>query len=144
MKTFYFLIVIILFCSCTVKVSPIEYGTDNCDFCQMGIVDNKHASQLVTEKGKNFKFDAIECMISYINENQKKQSYSHILVSDIQKPGELISANNAYFIVSQNIPSPMGAFLSATKTKQDAESITTKHSGKVFSYQEILHQNMKY
>ncbi|KZE78432.1 nitrous oxide reductase accessory protein NosL [Myroides marinus] len=144
MKSFYFLIVITLFCSCTVKVSPIEYGTDNCDFCQMGIVDNKHASQLVTEKGKNYKFDAIECMLSYINKNQKDQSYSHILVSDLQNPGELISANNAYFIVSQNIPSPMGAFLSATKTKQVAESITTQHTGEIFSYKEILQRNMKH
>lgn len=141
MKTYYLIGIILLFCSCTAKISPIEYGVDNCDFCKMGIVDNKHASQVVTDKGKNYKFDAIECMLSYKAENEQNQGpYLHVLVSDLVNPGNLIPAEEAVFIISKNIPSPMGAFLSATKTNQEAKKLIEQNSGEIYTYTDIVKQ----
>ena len=34
----------------------------------MTIVDKLHAAEIVTKKGKVYKFDATECMINYIDE----------------------------------------------------------------------------
>lgn len=145
MKSLYLLGIIFLLTSCTVKTTPIEYGTDSCDFCTMGIVDNKHASQIVTSKGKNYKFDAIECMISYVAENEKEQgSYSHILVADILNPGELVSAKDAAFIISKNIPSPMGAFLSATKSTNDADRLIEENTGNLYTYDQVVKQIKKH
>ena len=59
-------IVTILFLSlaaCTVAPVPINFGSDGCHFCKMTIVDKQHAAELVTSKGKAYKYDAIECMI---------------------------------------------------------------------------------
>lgn len=141
MKPLTFLLLILLFTSCTVKVQPIEYGTDNCDFCQMGIVDNKHAAQLVTTKGKNFKFDAIECMLHYIADTETPASvYHHILVADLLQPGTLIPAEQANFIISKNIPSPMGAFLSATQTKEQATKLIDEYTGDHYTFSTIRQQ----
>lgn len=141
MKPFAYLILLVLFVSCTVKVQPIEYGTDDCDFCKMGIVDNKHAAQLVTTKGKNYKFDAIECMLHYIEQqNQPLTIYQHLLVTDLLNPGVLIPAEEANFIISKNIPSPMGAFLSATKTKEQATKLLEEYTGDHYTFATLRQQ----
>ena len=44
----------------------------------MTIVDNKHSAELVTTKGKVYKFDAIECMIRHL-QNIEDQQYQFIL-----------------------------------------------------------------
>lgn len=141
MKPFAYLIFLVLFVSCTVKVQPIEYGTDDCDFCKMGIVDNKHAAQLVTTKGKNYKFDAIECMLHYIEQqNQPLTVYQHLLVADLLNPGVLIPAEEANFIISKNIPSPMGAFLSATKTKEQTTKLIEEYTGDHYTFATLRQQ----
>jgi len=145
MKPLLFFTLLLLFTSCTVKIQPIHYGTDNCDFCQMGIVDNKHAAQLVTTKGKNYKFDAIECILHYIQETDtSKKMYQHLLVSDLSNLGTLLPAEEAYFIISKNIPSPMGAFLSATKTEAQAQKIVDEYGGEQYSFTTIRQKFSKH
>lgn len=135
MKQFTPFILLLFFTSCTVKIQPIEYGTDNCDFCQMGIVDSKHASQLVTTKGKNFKFDAIECMVHYLDQTDTTSAvYEHILVADLLNPGVLLPAEQASFIISKQIPSPMGAFLSATQTQEQADKLLAEYTGERYTF----------
>ena len=141
MKPFTFLILLLLCTACTVKIQPIDYGTDACDFCKMGIVDPKHAAQLVTTKGKNYKFDAIECLLHYIQQsNQPTAVYQHLLVADLLNPGVLIPAEEAHFIISKNIPSPMGAFLSATKTETDALKLLDEYTGDHYTFTSIRQQ----
>lgn len=53
-----------LLSACTPKAQSITYGADMCHFCKMNIVDVQHASEIVTKKGKVFKYDAIECMLN--------------------------------------------------------------------------------
>ena len=55
--------ILMLLISCKIEPQAIEYGKDQCSFCVMNIVDKTHSAQYVTKKGKQFKFDAIECMV---------------------------------------------------------------------------------
>nr|AWJ66262.1 nitrous oxide reductase maturation protein, outer-membrane lipoprotein [uncultured bacterium] len=103
----------------------------------MTIVDRQHASELVTSKGKVYKFDAIECMINSLNENDIGP-YAHTLVSDFTNPGQLIDAQDASFLISKNIPSPMGAFLSAFKKKEAALKTQNESSGTIYNWGELL------
>ncbi|WP_410881226.1 nitrous oxide reductase accessory protein NosL [Myroides sp. DW712] len=141
MKPISYLLLLLLFSSCTVKIQPIEYGTDDCDFCKMGIVDAKHAAQLVTTKGKNYKFDAIECMIHYLQQaDQPLGVYQHVLVADLLNPGTLIPADQAHFIISKNIPSPMGAFLSATQTETQIQQLIAEYTGSYYTFSALRQQ----
>ena len=56
----------VLIIGCEVKPQEIAYGQDACHFCKMTIVDRQHAAELVTVKGKAFKYDAIECMMNHL------------------------------------------------------------------------------
>ncbi|RMA58710.1 nitrous oxide reductase accessory protein NosL [Ulvibacter antarcticus] len=122
--------------SCNTSPQPIEYGNDGCHYCKMTIVDRQHASQLVTSKGKAYKFDAIECMIGYLNEN-KNDEYAHKLVSDFVEPGKLIDAQNATFLISQDIPSPMGAFLSAFASEKAAVHVQSESGGNIYNWKSL-------
>ena len=51
------LLTFITLSSCNIQPQPINYGEDACHFCKMNIIDKQHAAQIVTSKGKAFKFD---------------------------------------------------------------------------------------
>ena len=52
-------IVVALISSCSRSPEPIDYGTEECALCKMLITDQKYGSEIITEKGKNYKLDAV-------------------------------------------------------------------------------------
>lgn len=123
--------------SCAVEPAEINYGKDACHFCRMTIVDRQHAAQLVTRKGKQFKYDAVECLLNDLSERglDRKGLY---LVADYSDPGVLTDATNATFLISKEIKSPMGAFLSAFSSSLTAEEARDGHGGDLYTWDEIL------
>ncbi|NOZ45966.1 MAG: hypothetical protein GXO79_04205 [Chlorobi bacterium] len=126
---------LLLVTACTIEPKPINYGVDNCAYCSMTIVDNQHAAELVTTKGKVYKFDAIECMINYLHENAIE--YKFKMINDYSIPGKLINAESAVYIISKNIPSPMGAFLSAFESKDSAYKVEEQSGGNRYNWDQI-------
>lgn len=131
-----YLFILALLSSCAVEPQPINYGTDACHFCKMNIVDNQHAAELVTSKGKCYKFDAIECMLNQMKEFNEASIELH-LVCDYSKPGELLNAKSATYLVSKNIPSPMGGFLSGFANDKSAATIQTEAGGDLYNWEEL-------
>ncbi|WP_457615451.1 nitrous oxide reductase accessory protein NosL [Lutibacter sp.] len=130
--------VIILSTSLACKPEPqaIEYGKDQCSFCKMNIVDKTHAAQYVTKKGKQFKFDAIECMVNAVSEKDE-QSIAIFLVADYGNPGQMIDALKATYLISKEIKSPMGANLSALSSKEKAEELKQQYGGQLYSWESL-------
>ncbi|HMB61702.1 MAG TPA: nitrous oxide reductase accessory protein NosL [Eudoraea sp.] len=122
---------------CNVGPKPVQYGTDGCHYCSMTIVDRQHAAQLVTTKGKAFKFDAIECMMHHLQELDQ-EDVAMFLVTDYDKPGELIDATAAIYLISSGIPSPMGEYLTAFADQKAAQQAQSAHEGELLGWQELL------
>ena len=141
MKIIYALSVLtfLLVSSCKIEPEQSNYGKDGCHFCKMTIVDNQHASELVTAKGKVYKYDAIECLINDLKKRDSTE-VGMLLVNDYSNPGDLISAESAIFLISEGVPSPMGAFLSAFNDKADAEAVKSESGGALFDWQEVKKQ----
>lgn len=138
MKKIVFLLpLMLLLFSCSKNVEPIVYGEEACEFCRMTIVDQGHSAQLVTEKGKNYKFDSSECMINYLQNENNEEDMLHILSANYNDPGKMIDATNAVFIISENIPSPMGEFLSALENQSEAEKIKQENGGDLLNWNEV-------
>ena len=140
LKLFIGIIVLLLTISCKVTPEAIEYGKDQCSFCKMNIVDQTHSAQFVTAKGKQFKFDAIECMVNYLGENNEEKT-AISLVADYANPGEMTEAEKATYLITPAIKSPMGANLSAFSAKNTADEFQEKHSGEIFTW-ELLKQKL--
>src|SRR5688572_47555 len=85
--------------SCSTQPEPIQFGKDQCHFCKMTLMDNKFGAELVTQKGKVYKFDDIKCMMSYYHSgHEPTDNFVHKVVVDFAKPGKLIDATAASFI----------------------------------------------
>ncbi len=136
-RLFLLSIISVLFVSCEISPQKIEYGSDACHYCDMTIVDKQHASQLVSAKGKAFKYDAIECMVHSLQEDMTETDIALYLVTDFDKPGELIDARPATYLVSEKIQSPMGANLSAFENRDAAGKTKDEFSGTLYSWDEI-------
>ena len=122
--------------SCEVAPQEINYGSDACRFCKMTIVDTKHAAQLVTVKGKAFKYDAVECMLNHLAKWDQAE-VKYYLVSDYSAPKKLIDATKAYYLVSEAIPSPMGEFLTAFGVKEERDTNISESGGDGFNWIEL-------
>lgn len=125
-----------LLASCTVEESPIVYGKDACHYCMMNIVDKQHAAEIVTQKGKPFKYDAIECMMRDILERDEN-SIALFLMTDYFTPGKLVDATEATYLISENLPSPMGANLTGFQSKSKAEKVHKEKGGTLYSWNEL-------
>ncbi|WP_299556651.1 nitrous oxide reductase accessory protein NosL [Seonamhaeicola sp.] len=137
LKHYPILLLLLILVSCNVSPKPIDYGNDGCHFCKMTIVDKIHAAEIVTKKGKVYKFDATECMINFMEEFETSEIELY-LSNNYLEPEALIDATRATFLISKNIPSPMGAFLSAFKTKAEASKIQAEKDGKLYNWEELL------
>ncbi|MGW8121548.1 nitrous oxide reductase accessory protein NosL [Roseivirga echinicomitans] len=125
--------------SCEVKPQEIAYGADGCHFCKMTIVDTRHAAQLVTEKGKAFKYDAIECMVNDLAE-WDEVPVKFFLVVDYSNPKTLMNAHEAHYLISEAIPSPMGENLSAFSSAQMRDEFLESKGGKAFNWESLKAQ----
>ena len=76
-------------------------------------------------------------MLNHLEEIDKS-SVALYLVSDFTQPGNLTDATEATFLISANIPSPMGANLSAFKVYEAGKAVRDVHGGNVYSWQELL------
>lgn len=133
-----FSLIFLLFAACEVAPQKIAYGTDACHFCDMTIVDSKFAAQLVTSKGKAYKYDAIECMIHSYQDEFKDTEMAYKLVADFDNPGEFIDAENAGYLISEQIKSPMGKNLSAYQNNEKAEQAKENFTGNTYSWSTII------
>jgi len=137
MRTSVFVFIVIILSGCTNTPKPIAYGSDGCHFCSMTIVDKQHAAQFMTKKGRSYAFDASECMLNHLKEIDKS-TVAQFLVNDYNAPGEVVDAKKATYLISKNIPSPMGEFLTAFATLEEAEYAQKGNQGELYTWSELL------
>ena len=122
--------------ACDIKPVQIDFGKDGCHFCSMTIVDNQHAAEIINDKGKAFKYDAIECMLNDLK-TRPANEIGMILINDYNDPGTLINAQEATYLISDAIPSPMGAFLSAGLDQTAIKDLQRTSGGEIYSWTSI-------
>lgn len=137
LKHYLVFILLLMLIGCNVSPKSIDYGNDGCHFCKMTIVDKLHAAEVVTKKGKVYKFDATECMINFMDEFDTTEIELY-LSNNYTEPGELIDATEATYLISKNVPSPMGAFLSAFEEDEQAKIVQMEKDGKLYTWEELL------
>ena len=138
MKRLSYILILFLSISCTTKeADPIKLNSDGCDFCKMKIADGKFGAELITIKGRIYKFDDIHCMINYHKENLTTNIQS-FYIHDFNQNNVLIPAENAFYVKGGEISSPMRGNIIAVKTEEEAKKIALKYNANPISWSEII------
>ena len=133
------LLTIITLASCGSEPEPINYGHDECEFCRMQITDNKYGAELVTEKGKIYKFDSIECMIEFsLVKNTLGDTNNKLLITDFNNPGNLVDARNSFYVKNDKFRSPMGLNVTAFKGEEQVQKFISENGGEKLSWVEVI------
>lgn len=107
--------------SCSAQPEPFKPGQDVCHLCKMGIADTKFGGEIITKKGKVFKFDDIGCMIKYIKSGGVQQNdIRQTVVINYEKQNDFIDTGKASFIIADAVKSPMNYNIAAFTNKEAA------------------------
>lgn len=132
-----FIILLIQFAGCGSDPEPIQYGKDNCTYCMMLISDSKYGAELITQKGKIFKYDSIECLAAYSHKINPDEINS-MWVVNFSRPNDLIKVDDSHFLLSEKLRSPMGLYLSAYKEENNLLEIKKQYGGKQIKWNELV------
>ena len=138
MKQIGLLLAFCLIFGCSKTPEAIKYGSDMCQYCKMTIVTKTHAAQIVTSKGKQFKFDAIECMIRFLEDKQDLIENSNLLVTNYNNPGVMTDAKSASYVISEQMSSPMGANLTEFNSLEEAKRTINDDSSEYYDWDGIF------
>jgi copper chaperone NosL len=126
------------FFSCNnAQAVPIKLNKDNCDFCKMSISDGKYGAEVITEKGRVYKFDDIGCMANYCKENSNTKMKAYY-VHNYTRDNILIPAKTAFFISGGAIHSPMGGNIIGFSSEKEAKLFNVKLNSKRITWDAIV------
>lgn len=106
---------------CNTKPEKIVVGKDNCAECKMTIMDTKFGAEIITKKGKIYKFDDAQCVATFFKRRGVELSSIRKTLFVDYNTGEFVEVKKAEFLVSSLLKSPMGGNAAAFKNKRDAE-----------------------
>lgn len=128
-------ILCLAFTSCSgSKIEPIKLNSDACDNCGMTISNPKFGAELLTQKGRVYKFDDISCMLNYKIDNHDKISGSTYYISDYLGDNHLVPAETAIYIKGEKINSPMGGNIAAFTNKDSATKYNTIYEAEITNW----------
>ncbi len=135
------LLVGIVISACTVEPEPLVYGQDACYTCKMTLMDKKFGAEIVTKKGKIYKFDDVSCMLDFHNSGDElEENMAYRLVVDYAKPETFIDATNSYYVKSDSIRSPMASGIAAFGDDKEFTKVRKKYNGILMSWGEVVTQ----
>lgn|SRR5690606_9014747 len=140
-STVYLFVIAVVFLSCKAEPEPLQYGQDACHACKMTLMDRKFGAELVTKKGKIYKFDDVNCMLNFYHSNEVAQSdIAHKLVVDFSQPAKLIPAADAFYLKSDAIKSPMASQIAAFEKKDTLDTMKKELKGVYMVWGELVTQ----
>ena len=81
-------------------------------------------------------------MLNYKTENNASD-YAFQLVNVYESPKELFPVEECHFLISESIPSPMGAFLTAFRNESDVKDILAKNGGEIFTWLTLMEHHKR-
>lgn len=133
----FFVLTVVWLAGCSSEPKPINYNKDECAHCMMVITDPKFGSELVTDKGKVYMFDSIECLADYTSIDREFKIES-MWISNYAHPNSLTDAQKAFYIVSPKMESPMGMNIGGFKSEVDMQKVNLEMNGQKMNWKEIV------
>lgn len=140
-KSFFAFALLFTIVSCgTKEPPPIKLNVDSCDFCKMTIANAQYATELITVKGRIYKFDDLSCMIQYAKENSNL-SNAKLFVNDYLTPNKFVPVEQAVFLKGGTIHGPMGGKVVGFSNSADAQNYQSKLQAGTINWSTLYNSN---
>lgn len=115
----------------------IRYGEDVCDRCNMIINEARFAAAYVTPQGEARRFDDIGGMVAHYHETGEEAAV--FWVHDYETE-EWLKADEAYYVMSQDLITPMGFGIVAYADREQADALAAEEGGMLMEFDALLSQ----
>lgn len=99
---------------------PIEVHKDLCHHCKMNIADTRFAAELITGKGRVYKFDDVLCLQAYVSDLVADPK-AEVYICDYADPGHLTPLDSLVFVQGDAIQSPMRGNIAAFRDEKQLQ-----------------------
>ncbi len=122
------------------KPQAIRYGQDECAECKMTLVNPHYGAELLTAKGKIFKFDDLNCLLAFQNKTKTTPAPQAYII-DCNRPNTFLTVEHAIFLQHDGLRTPMGSHLAAFANVTDLETARSQlgGGGQILRWPDILH-----
>ncbi len=128
----------ILQINCSAGPETIVVNKDNCYFCKMTISDVRYAAELLTKKGKVYKFDDIHCLLSFSNAKiVEPKLVKDIYVVDFVGNHKFVIAVESFLLQGGEIRSPMNGNVIAFKDKDSGTVFMKRFNATATTWQQL-------
>lgn len=113
----------------------IKLGRDACRRCGMIISEERFASGIVDSDGKALIFDDAGEMAATVQEEglDGRRAWVHGYPSM-----KWMNAQDAWYVVTMDVPTPMGSGVFPFDTEADATAFAAEHSGTTYSWDNLI------
>ncbi len=124
--------------SCASGPQPITAGKDNCHFCKMGISDVRFGAEIVTGKGKVFKFDDTHCLLEFLKKHEISTSaVKNTYLVNYSEPHQLILVDQVFLLKSELLRSPMEGNIAAFDNSDSLAKIQQLNKGNRVTWNDL-------
>lgn len=116
---------------------PLVAGVDGCADCLMVLDAGGHGAEIVARTGKVYTFDSAECMVNHLRTSMDQDDLHSAWVTDFASPDELVRAEDAYYLVSPTLDSPMGLGVTAFARQADRDGAVHVFGGRPADWQDV-------
>ncbi len=128
----------LLFSSCNAGPVPIQLSKDNCEFCKMTFSDARFGAEIVTAKGKVYKFDDVHCLLGFLNSAVlEKKEINAIYFVDFSGTHDLKKQEEMILYRSDGFHTPMGGNIAAFSSRDSLNRAMQTFNGADVSWDKI-------
>ena len=130
----------LIFSSCAKGPQPVEIGKDACDYCKMTIADPRFGGEIITAKGKVYKFDDMHCFSSFIEEQKiAKNDIKEMYVVDYSGDHGLVKVDEGLLMYKSDLlRSPMGGNIAGFSSRDSLAVVMKKFNGYVLNWDALI------
>ncbi len=128
-----------LLTACQPKMTePVDIAPDDtCSFCRMAISEKRLAAEFWSRDTALYKFDDVACMVNHLKRGKGRQDIQACFVMDYDAR-RWLRAEEAYYVRSPQIKTPMGGGIIAFADRSSAEATASRYQGQMLRFDEFF------
>lgn len=129
---------LLLMACATSTIEPVALAPeDMCSYCRMAISEARYAAELVNQDGQALKFDDIGCMVNFVEYKKNTTKPAGYFVMDFDER-QWIKAEDAFYVYSSELSTPMMGGGVAFKDKSKAETAAARYHGQLLRFKDLF------